>query len=127
MTEKRAIGYACITQSEFQKWQAHPHENEVKAFCVVEGMENLAEWGKVACRRLWDAEAATDILPENIDIDKWREGLARHTDEFGEIIDEETAINQEAWSNLCGIFGEDEMYEILEDFEPEKEGGNVKH
>ena len=114
------IGYACLTQKEFRKWESHPHEKEVRAFCVVEGMESLAEWGKVSCKRLWDYEAATDNLPDNMGYDKWYSSLAQDTDEFGEIIDEETAINQEAWNNLCGIFGEEEMGEILEDYEPEK-------
>ena len=118
------LGYACLERKEFAKWEKSPHQGEVKAFAIVEGMEELAEWGKISCKRLWDAEAATDTLPINVDLDEWYDSLAREVDEYGEIIDEEEAINREGWKNLCEIFGEKEMYEMLKADEEEKETTN---
>ena len=111
------IGYACLEQNEFDKWEQSPQSGNVKAFIVIEGKESLAEWRNISCKRVFDFEAATDQLPINVNLDDWHDSLASYVDEFGEIISEEEAINREAWSNLCGIFGEAGMEELLDDSE----------
>lgn len=60
------MGYACLEKKEFTKWKKHPHKGEVAAFAIIGGMESMAEWGKIGCKRLWDYNATTDTLPRGI-------------------------------------------------------------
>jgi hypothetical protein len=109
-------GYACIDLEGFEKWRKNPKTGQVKAFAVIIGMETMSEWGFICCKRLWDYEAETDELPRNVDIEKWRLSL-RRTGNCEDEKEEYQEYLKEARQNLCGIFGEDFMGEIIGDNE----------
>ena len=66
------IGYAFLEAPDFEVCKRTPKESQVKAYVVVGGMEEMAEWGLVDSARLWDYRRAVGSLPPTgVNVAEW--------------------------------------------------------
>lgn len=60
------VGWVLLTPGQHRKWSRNPRSrgHVVSGYCIVSGMELMAETGTVPCARLWDYHHTIAQLPE---------------------------------------------------------------
>lgn len=64
-SDRKIQGYVFLEDVEFRKWEHNP-KGQVKGYAVVIGMESMAEWGMIACNRLWDFKRECNEIPSDL-------------------------------------------------------------
>ena len=72
------IGYAFLEDADYAAWRKDGKRGEVKAYAVVGGMEDSAEWGMVERDRLWDyGRTVKSLPPAGRNVEEWLKGPPR--------------------------------------------------
>ena len=66
------VGYAFLEDADYAAWQKDGRSATVRAYVVMGGMEEFAEWGLVERNRMWDYGRAVESLPpQGMNVDEW--------------------------------------------------------